>query len=748
MTEETEANIKRLLAQRRGHRGQLTKLLNKAENTPPAKDNDEFTLAGIVDSIQKKITVITSFDEQLIQLLPLTEIENAIIESDDYIEEMTAHFHALKGTLTVLTRVDAPAPIDVTNNDPNVSVSSADSHEKKRRVNLPKLQLPTFDGNVLKWTPFFDAYCAAINNDTNLDDIQKFQYLQSTLSGEAARTIEGLQLTNANYNEALSLLKDRYGQPHKLISGYMKALWELPQPGDSTTSIKDFYDKLESYVRGLKSLGKTEDSYGDLLVPIILEKLPGTLKKHIARDHGDKAWTIKELREAIYKEIQAAEAGNIENSNPSASSTAAAFHIKARTKHQPNASATSYGNKQQEQTVQTCVYCKGPHSAVQCKNVEKDKRYEMIKNDRRCFNCLRRNHTIQDCLSKGRCMTCRSKHHTSLCTKEYRTSDTKSSQSKNPEDTHVKLTPFGTHPTGPVLLKTASANLWHYNRGMTVNILLDEGAQRSFITEHTAEQLRVERSQCASEQVNLSTFGDKTPRSRQIDVAELELEDAAGRKLKLSALIVPRISTPVKNYVNTSVMNHQYLQDLRLAHHVSKDVFEIDLLIGADYYWTIVEDKVVRGPGPTAVASKLGYLLSGPTNLETNAVLNTMICKTLVDQTEDEHKLSTFWELETIGITDTDERTSRDDIDYQTYSDSLELVDGKYTARLPWKPDHAPLPTNFRVCEARTRSMVRRLSQDTRKMYQTIISDQLSRDFIETVEDDDRSCGINLLGSS
>ena len=131
------------------------------------------------------------------------------------------------------------------------------------------------------------------------------------------------------------MLKQRYGQPHKIIAGYMKALWELPKPTDSIASVKDFYDSLETYIRGLKSLGKTEDSYGDLLIPIILEKLPGSLKTHISRTHGDKAWTLPELKEAVYKEIQASEAGNVDILGHEifrGMSSAAALHVGARSR--------------------------------------------------------------------------------------------------------------------------------------------------------------------------------------------------------------------------------------------------------------------------------------------------------------------------------------------------------------------------------------------------------------------------------
>ena len=49
--------------------------------------------------------------------------------------------------------------------------------------------------------------------------------------------------------------------------------------------------------------------------------------------------------------------------------------------------------------------------------------------------------------------------------------------------------------------------------------------------------------------------------------------------------------------------NYDYLTELKLAHTIEKGVFEIDMLIGADYYWSIVGDKIIRGPGPTAVSS-------------------------------------------------------------------------------------------------------------------------------------------------
>ena len=40
---------------------------------------------------------------------------------------------------------------------------------------------------------------------------------------------------------------------------------------------------------------------------------------------------------------------------------------------------------------------------------------------------------------------------------------------------------------------------------------------------------------------------------------------------------------------------------------------EIDLLIGSDHYWKVVTGRIVRGDnGPTAIETRLGWVLSGP----------------------------------------------------------------------------------------------------------------------------------------
>ena len=84
-------------------------------------------------------------------------------------------------------------------------------------MNLLKLVLPRFDGDLLQWTSFIDAFIAAVASDDNLGDVQKFQYMRRQLYDEAPHNIAGLPLSSDYYAKAMSLLKKCYGQSHKII---------------------------------------------------------------------------------------------------------------------------------------------------------------------------------------------------------------------------------------------------------------------------------------------------------------------------------------------------------------------------------------------------------------------------------------------------------------------------------------------------------------------------------------------------
>ena len=111
-------------------------------------------------------------------------------------------------------------PIPTLNSAPH----NHSSHNYSSR--LPKLNLPTFSG---RWFTFWDSFEVAIHSNTSLGGVQKFTYLKAQLMGDALRAVTGFPLTNSNYDQAVTLLRERFGQPNKIINAHMQALLDLPK---------------------------------------------------------------------------------------------------------------------------------------------------------------------------------------------------------------------------------------------------------------------------------------------------------------------------------------------------------------------------------------------------------------------------------------------------------------------------------------------------------------------------------------
>jgi hypothetical protein len=172
-------------------------------------------------------------------------------------------------------------------------------------------------------------------------------------------------------------------------------------------------------------------------------------------------------------------------------------------------------------------------------------------------------------------------------------------------------------------LKTAIATVGTHHTYCKANILFDEGAQRSFITKDLATQLQLQPTE--KEVISLSAFGAQTTAAQTLESTIVNVKTNRDEEIPLRVLIVETIATPLPLQFTDNIRTIPHLRELPLAHPVTNhEKFEISLLVGADHYWDIVEDRVIRGNGPTAVQSKISYLLSGPlpTHHPVNEVTN------------------------------------------------------------------------------------------------------------------------------
>ena len=128
------------------------------------------------------------------------------------------------------------------------------------------------------------------------------------MDGPAYRAISGLELTGANYANAVQILKTRFGNKQQIISTHMQALLGLQNsPSATVKQLRFIYDNINIHVRGLDALGMSSSSCGSLLVPILMSKMPRETTLQVARKTTVEVWPIDEIMGIVRREIEAME---------------------------------------------------------------------------------------------------------------------------------------------------------------------------------------------------------------------------------------------------------------------------------------------------------------------------------------------------------------------------------------------------------------------------------------------------------
>ena len=72
----------------------------------------------------------------------------------------------------------------------------------------------------------------------------------------------------------------------------MDALLKIPAATNDVKKLMSLYDACEGYIHGLESLDVYPESYGDLLIPIVMKKLPEEVRRIMLRSHDETTWTL------------------------------------------------------------------------------------------------------------------------------------------------------------------------------------------------------------------------------------------------------------------------------------------------------------------------------------------------------------------------------------------------------------------------------------------------------------------------
>ena len=128
-------------------------------------------------------------------------------------------------------------------------------------VRLPKLDVPTFEGDVLHWAQFWEQFKISIHDRSHLSNAEKLVYLQQVVTNGSAKSgIEGLSCSGDNYKEAIDCLKICFNHPCLLHCAHLRKIVEDPSLKDgSGKELRRLHDVIQQRLRALKAMGAEPD---------------------------------------------------------------------------------------------------------------------------------------------------------------------------------------------------------------------------------------------------------------------------------------------------------------------------------------------------------------------------------------------------------------------------------------------------------------------------------------------------------
>lgn len=140
---------------------------------------------------------------------------------------------------------------------------------------LPMLEIKPFKGDRRNWPSFKESFRTAIDSKPG-NKAEKLNVLRSLLEGEPETLIAGMKLSDANYDAALKLLEDTYGETEAYIRTLHSELANLKKC-NTLEETRKFMMELERLAREMKNAGE------DIEGPSVYLQLEKKLNRYFLR---------------------------------------------------------------------------------------------------------------------------------------------------------------------------------------------------------------------------------------------------------------------------------------------------------------------------------------------------------------------------------------------------------------------------------------------------------------------------------
>ena len=577
----------------------------------------------------------------------------------------------------------------------------------------PTVTVSPFDGQIEDWMRFKEMFQLVFGDPTKYSDIERFHQLRVSLQGKALRRIEALPYAAESYDAAWKLLSSKYEDNHQLISIYISKLLDLPTlKDDDYLALDDLIDQVNTVLATLRTLGQNVDSWDMIVVSLVGRCLGPLTREHWQKNISvDELPTWKLMENCLQKHTRVQQATNglfKVHKEP--------FTAKPRRHSSAVLAATS----------SSCPHCKEMHYLYTCQKFHQlsiADRYEILKKERICFNCLNGLHSGRECPSTKRCKKCNRSHHTTLH------SEGRSSQEEATPTVVAHATRIHQHQ---VLLSTAVVYLLDGNGHQhKCRALLDNASQEHFITEGMVRQLNL---QTKPTRVPIGGINNTHSYIKACAHATMQstTEDATWM---MKFLVVPRITGQLPS-ANVSTEAWQIPAGIRLADPDFNITGPIDLLIGGAMFNKLLKEgriELTKGL-PIMLNTKLGWIIGGEVN--SNQPSCATYCNLVTNQ-QLSNQIEKFWKLE--GCDPADEQSEHEQCEEHFIKTHQKGKDGKYIVQIPFKPDVSSIGATKHIASKQLDRQLTRLARDVvlREQYESFMREYETLGHMEPVKNEE-----------
>ncbi|GFQ96579.1 integrase catalytic domain-containing protein [Trichonephila clavata] len=486
MDAANQALLERAKRARSVSRSLVTKQINKLENEIN-NSADKTTVHEIYVQLISKYEELSTLDKEVESLINIESLEDEILTREDYRDKF------------IIWKIRAELSSVLTN-----------------QPRLPKLTLESFSGKDISSFPSFWArFKSAVDDNSNLNDVDKFSYLKSVVTSDAELAIRGLTLTPENYAKAVKILEDRFVRKELIVDYHMNRLLNLSPVRKSfdVIALRKLYDQLEINIKGLESLEIFPDSYSCLLFPIIMKAIPPDLALEYNKKHNEKQSQVTDLTTYLRGEVESRERTEIllkphgSHSYPNKYSERAPpiypqpnrkgqGHSRFYPSHKSGMRASA--NELLSAAVSNCLFCsEDTYASDMCENLcVQEKRAKLIK-EGRCFLCCYTCCHVKKC-KKEVCWYCKGHHAPAICFKLENSLKQNSHIDLEKGKVDVKPTSSNSvlHNRGGVLLQCVKAEVIGHISSDKIFCLFDNGSEKSFIKKNVSQRLGLKKGKC------------------------------------------------------------------------------------------------------------------------------------------------------------------------------------------------------------------------------------------------------------